>query len=644
VDGPIVLLLALAGFALIVVPILAISAYIRATRSEARLRAIEGSDPQIERQLANITARLYAVETRLHQLAGKMAEAPEPGRVPPEPQPEPPAVTPPPPSITAAIPHEAPKPGSSETRPAATGTASRAGIDFESVIAGRWLNYAGILAVLFAVAFFLKYAFDNNWVGPRGRVAIGLLFGAGLLVGSDTLLRRGYRYFSEGIAGLGAAILYLSLWGGWHYYKLFEQGTAFAAMIVVSVAMVAVAIGRNSQRIAVMALAGGFLTPQLLSTGKDAEITLFSYCLGLVIGLLVIERARGWAWLPPLAYIGTQIYYWGWFETFYRPEKLAVTLTFASLFFIAFSAIPAIRSRTEGELSVVETFLVPVNAIVFLVALYELLWPEHRWGITFSVLLLAAAHLGIVRALPTAQKADGSRLRLLFSGIALTYATLAIPLRLDHEWLTVALVIEGAILVWTGFRSSLWYLRAAGLVLFAISAFRLSLFSGSTTTLIFNARFGTFAAVVVCSAIACYFAATAGGAIQDAEKVWFAVLAVAANALTLIALSLELWDFLGRTRAFNIEHGLAQSLGLSILWTVYASILIAVGLARKSSLLRWQALALFALVVAKVFLYDLSFLERFYRIVSFLVLGLLLLLVSFFYQRKLGARSEGPRP
>jgi uncharacterized membrane protein len=70
-------------------------------------------------------------------------------------------------------------------------------------------------------------------------------------------------------------------------------------------------------------------------------------------------------------------------------------------------------------------------------------------------------------------------------------------------------------------------------------------------------------------------------------------------------------------------------------------VLIALGIQRKSALLRWQALALFGTVVIKVFIYDSSYLERFYRIVSFLMLGLVLLAVSFLYQRKI-ARGRTP--
>jgi len=530
-----------------------------------------------------------------------------------------------------------PRPDSARVSAATSGVAAP---DFESVVAGRWLNYAGVLAVLCAVVFFLKYAFDNNWVGPHGRIAIGLLFGAGLLMWSDRLLKRGYSYFSEGIAGLGAAVLYLSLWGGWRYYRLFDQSVAFAAMIVVTAAMITIAVGRDSQRIAVTALLGGFLTPQLLSTGKNAEITLFTYVLVLVFGLLILQRVRKWEWLAPLAFVGTQIYFWGWFGEFYRDDELGITLLFATLFFFAFAALPVVRSREAGGLSPEEVVIGPANALIYLIALHQMLWPGYRWTITFAVLALAAAHLVVLRALPAPREKEPPTARLLFAGLALMYATLAIPLRLDGKWITVALAIEGAILIWSGFRMRLWYLRAFGLLLFGITAFRLLLFDIPATTFIFNPRFATFAIAVACYSAACLFAARAGDELGQAEIVPFTILAVAANGFALLALSLEAWDALGRTQTINLERGLAQSLGLSILWTCYATGLIVFGLARKSALLRWQALALFGVVVAKVFLFDLSFLERFYRILSFLVLGLLLLLVSFLYQRKLVQQKQ----
>jgi uncharacterized membrane protein len=651
--------LGLVILALVVGPILAISAFVRVRRLENRQqpdqRAAQQLNRQVEQQfqqqLANLTARLYAIETRLSDLAGRSSEAPAtsvatPVVTPPiEQKPTPSAIPPtlPAPRPSAAVPppsQHVPTPPS-KSPPVRTTFADGSGAgDFESVVAGRWLNYAGVLAVLCAVAFFLKYAFDNNWVGPHGRIAIGLLFGASLLIWSDRLLRKGYRYFSEGIAGLGAAVVYLSLWGGWHYYRLFEQSVAFAAMIVVTAAMIAIAVGRDSQRIAVMALLGGFLTPQLLSTGKNAEITLFTYVLVLVFGLLILQRVRKWEWLAPLAFVGTQIYFWGWFGEFYRDDELGITLLFATLFFIAFAALPVVRSREAGGLSPEEVVIVPANALIYLIALHQMLWPGYRWTITFAVLALAAAHLVVLRALPAPREKEPPTAQFLFAGLALMYATLAIPLRLDGKWITVALAIEGAVLIWSGFRTRLWYLRAFGLLLFGITAFRLLLFDIPATTFIFNPRFATFAIAVASYSAACLFASRAGDELNHTEIVPFTVLAVAANGFALLALSLEVWDALGRTQTINVERGLAQSLGLSILWTCYATGMIVVGLARKSALLRWQALGLFGVVLGKVFLFDLSFLERFYRILSFLVLGLLLLLVSFLYQRKLTEQKQ----
>jgi uncharacterized membrane protein len=92
--------------------------------------------------------------------------------------------------------------------------------------------------------------------------------------------------------------------------------------------------------------------------------------------------------------------------------------------------------------------------------------------------------------------------------------------------------------------------------------------------------------------------------------------------------------------SLGIDRGHAQELALSMLWLVWALGLLSAGLWKKSQTIRWQALVLLGVVIVKVFLFDLSFLERFYRIVSFLLLGLALMLISFYYQRQLLGRKE----
>jgi uncharacterized membrane protein len=65
----------------------------------------------------------------------------------------------------------------------------------------------------------------------------------------------------------------------------------------------------------------------------------------------------------------------------------------------------------------------------------------------------------------------------------------------------------------------------------------------------------------------------------------------------------------------------------------YGAVLMAIGFWRRRAFVRWQALVLIAVTTVKVFVYDVSQLDRGYRIVSFIVLGVLLLGISFAYQR-----------
>jgi uncharacterized membrane protein len=589
-------------------------------------------------RIGAIEQRLERLEKKLSDLAGSSAPSPATTKVsgevfvtaalPPQRSVIPPASAA---LFTPSHPPAATRPISAQAdllnnRPANT--------NVEALIAGRWLHYVGILAVLFAVAFFLKYAFENNWIGPRGRVGIGLLIGSALFPWSHQLLERGYQYFSEGIAGLGAAVLYLSLWAGWHYYEVFSQSAAFALMIVVTIATATVSVGRNSERIAVLALIGGALTPQLVSTGENHEVVLFSYLIVLGAAMLAIERLRDWKTLPPIQFLSTLVYFWGWYSDFYRDDELLVTIFFATLFFVLFAALPVVRSHREGELSTLGSGIVLVNALAYLAALRTMLWPAHRWALTLAVVMLAAGHLTVERALPE-KKGSGSRIvRVLFAGLALTFVTLAIPIRLDGRWITLAWAIEGMLLIWSGLRIKLSALRTAGFVLFAAVAGRLALFPIPATQVLWNARFATFAAAVACFAAAYAFMKNSAVTLDATESTMFAVLGIAANVYAIVAFSLEVWDAFGRMRSLEIDRALAQQLALSTLWLLYALGLMVAGMQRRSAPVRWLALALLAVVIVKVFLFDLSFLDRFYRIMSFLLLGVVLLLISFFYQRR----------
>ena len=641
------LLAVLAIILIIITPILAISAFVRVQRIAEQLRG--GSLPTLGDRLAALERRLLSIEKSLSSKQSDISQEPKPAPAQTIPTPSPAAPATPTLQVPAQPSPPLPIPPLSHLRevPAlpqinvfaapplhTSKPKSSSSLDLETLIGGRWLNRIGIVAIIGAVTFFLKYAFDNNWIGPSGRVAIGVLLGAAMLPWSQWLLKRGYSYFSEGIAGLGAAVMYLSIWAGCQYYKLFSLDVGFFAMIIVTAGMGAVALGRNSQRIALLSLFGGFLTPILVSEGKDAQIVLFTYLLILGAGLLVIELRRDWRSLTPISFLLSQFYFWGWYSEFYRAEKLERTVIFATLFFLLYAALPIIRAVRFSGLGELDILVVLANSLAYLGALYVMLWPKDRWPLTLLVLALSAGQILVARLVPPPKPGESPLTRLLFAGLALTFATLAIPIRLDGKWITLAFAIEGAILVWTGFRSMTGYLRSGGYFLLALAAIRLLIFPLPAAQFLFNQRFAAYVVLIICFGVVLYAAREQTSSIGGEELSALGVFAVAINVFALIALSLELWDHFGSHAGLGIDSALAQHLALSLLWTAYASGLIALGVKRESALLRWQALVLFGLIVVKVFIYDSSFLERFYRIVSFFILGLVLLTVSFLYQRK----------
>ncbi len=489
-------LILLGALLVIGTPVLALLAFNRVQRLTERVDGL---------RIQDLISRIYALEQKLDRLEKLLHSRPVPSEPvasevikppaapvasaaehPPAPPPLAPITAPgvtlspqsPPPTSA----HPAPPPLPSPTRsaapsspgaptfPAISHTLASSSHDLEALIGGSWFNRLGILALIVAVCLFLKYAFDNDWIGPTGRVAIGVFLGAAMLPWSQWLLGRGYSYFSEGIAALGQATLLLSIWAGCRYYTLFSLDVGFAAMIVVTAVMAAVAIGRNSERIAVLSLIGGFLTPALLSTGRDQEFALFTYLLILGAGFLVTAAFRNWSSLAPISFFLTQIYFWGYYSEFYRPAKLAMTLTFATLFFLLFMALPAIRAARTSTLEMLELFVVLLNSFAYMAALYTMLWPEYRWPLTFAVLLLSALHLGIARFVRSQKAGEWTASQQLLAGLALTFVTIAIPIRLDGKWITLAFAVEAALLIRMGYRSLAPLLRAAGFVLLGIAA------------------------------------------------------------------------------------------------------------------------------------------------------------------------------
>jgi uncharacterized membrane protein len=211
--------------------------------------------------------------------------------------------------------------------------------------------------------------------------------------------------------------------------------------------------------------------------------------------------------------------------------------------------------------------------------------------------------------------------------------------------LTALWSIWGAGLVAYGVGRAQRAARYAGLVLLVVATLKallvdLRFYDAVWHAPLLNHTFLAFALLVAAYAAAVRLYARGGDeSLSDEEKGVVPALVVVANVLALVALSAEAVGYFESRRVLDADAavqrdvGLAKQLSLSVVWALYGAGLLLVGRVRRSRLLRLMALALLGLTTLKVFLLDLSALDRAYRIISFIVLGAILLAVSYLYQK-----------
>ena len=183
--------------------------------------------------------------------------------------------------------------------------------DWEKFIGENLISKIGIAILVLAIGFFVKYAIDNDWIGPAGRVGVGLICG-GILIGLAHRLRNQYKGFSSVLIGGGLVVLYFTIALAYHQYHLFGQTPAFILMLVITAFSVVLSLLYNREELAIIALVGGFVTPFLVSNGSGDYQVLFTYLLILNTGLLVIAYYNAWRLLNGLAFGFTVVLFGSW--------------------------------------------------------------------------------------------------------------------------------------------------------------------------------------------------------------------------------------------------------------------------------------------------------------------------------------------
>jgi uncharacterized membrane protein len=298
-------------------------------------------------------------------------------------------------------------------------------------------------------------------------------------------------------------------------------------------------------------------------------------------------------------------------------------------------------SLKKKESEIDQTIIFGSAAFVLFAAFAQNDWVSTA---TMKISTLALAWCEICFAGIMGRRESSARLTIAsYAVVSVIMTVIATFVILEQQWIMPALAAEMVALGWIGLRLNYPIVRTGAYLIGIIVLIKYSqdiilyLEPFERFIPILNGRFLVCASAIGGFYVLLNFMSRYRDRLGINVQHMLTVVFVISQILSLILLSFETHDFF---RFRSTHHHLywgsfhyAYQLSLSVLWGLYASLLIGVGIYKQIPAARIFGIVLLGATVLKVFFVDLSSLQTFYRIISFIVLGLLLLTVSYGYNR-----------
>ncbi|MBA4492961.1 DUF2339 domain-containing protein [Paenactinomyces guangxiensis] len=483
---------------------------------------------------------------------------------------------------------------------------SRSRFEWELLIGGKWLNRIGAVALVIGLAFFIKYAFDHNWINEVVRVLAGGVAGILLLWGGARSHKKKLPVFGQGLIGAGIAVFYVSVFASFNFYKLISLETAFLLMSCVTILAFQQAMRYNALAVSILGWIGGFLTPFLLSSDEGSTLGLFSYLAFLTLGmLLVVVKKANWSILYYLTLMAVYLIYSVWIVGNNQPSELLLRSVFLVMFWGLFFAYEVRSSLRKGQWPIMQTIAAGFHAFLFFLNWNGLLMPKHENWMGAVLLLSGLAYLAPLPVLYRLQKLSSVAGReVMRYGITfLLLLTIACAYQWDGIHLVYAWTLEGAVLVWWGVRNRVRYVNLFAVLLYLLTALRLllespDLFADTASRLpVFNQGVFTYIGFALALALSAVLLGKSGEKWADFQAQSFHV---GWAVLIFICLTLETtlyFDQLVRTIGPDLRESVRYSryLVLYLMWVVYSLFVAWIGFKgriRPMVILSWVFLGL----------------------------------------------------
>lgn len=324
--------------------------------------------------------------------------------------------------------------------------------DLERFIGENLINKIGIVVTIIGVVIGAKYTIENNLISPLTRIILGYLLGVGLLF-FGIRLKKNYLNFSAVLVSGAMVIMYFISFAAFSFYELIGQELAFGLMVVFTVFTVVAALNYKQSIIAHLGLVGAYAVPFLLSPESGDARILFTYMLIINVGILIISFRQYWKSLHYSAFVFTWLIYTSWYFSGYDAiVDFWLALAFATAFYLVFYVnFLSYKLIVKEKFDIGDIFLLIANSFIFYAFGYATLL-DHPKGEEFLglfTLINAIIHF-VVGTVIYRQKLADKNLFYLVIGLVLVFLTLAIPVQLDGNWVTMLWIAEAVVLFWIG--------------------------------------------------------------------------------------------------------------------------------------------------------------------------------------------------
>lgn len=341
------------------------------------------------------------------------------------------------------------------------------------VTTGNPIAKIGILILFFGVAFLLKYISLHIYIPVSYRL-VGVFLSGLIMVLIGWKISPERKGYANIIQGGGIGLMYLSVYAAFSFYQLLQPVPAFTLLILIVILSGLIAVVRDAQSIAITGILGGFLAPLLINTGTNNHILLFSYYLLLNTGILSVAWFKSWTELNLVGFLFTFVISALWGYQSYQPEYYLSTEIFLILYFLFYVSISILFTLHQAEttnhtakkynIDTVITFGTPAVAFALQTGLVK----DYSYGMAWSAFILALFYACVAIAIYTVNSQVYKKLSEAFSGLAVMFATITIPLTFSRIWVSTNWALESVVMLWFGIRQQQLLTRlAAGIILLA---------------------------------------------------------------------------------------------------------------------------------------------------------------------------------